>query len=115
MINTFYFLSILFIFNFIFYIFNRKALDVRFKKRDSHPKLHLVYYFIKILFAIWIGVGLFGDLNLYFIILLGLSILKFIIFHINKKLYYYYYLSLPFLNIATLGVLLTVFLNAKFL
>lgn len=105
MINIFYFLSIIFICNNIYYIFNRKVLDTRFQYKKVTSKYHLFYYYTKLLYWIWLSIGLFTNYYIYFAILGGLVLFKFPLYHINKKFYVYYIMILPILNIIFMMLL----------
>jgi hypothetical protein len=110
MINVFYLLSIIFIWSNIYYIFNRSVLDVRFEFKENTSKTQLFYYYSKLFYWLWLCLGLFTEYYTYFYILGGLSLLKFPLYHLNKKLYVYYIMILPLLNIIFM-----ILLNIKLL
>lgn len=105
MINLFYLLSIFFIWSNIYYILNRRALDSRFDSKESVSKVQLVFYYSKLIYWIWLLIGLFTPLYTSFLILSGLSFIKFPLYHFNKKFYVYYIMILPLLNIIFMMLL----------
>lgn len=105
MIDIFYILSIAFIWSNAYYFLNRKVLETRFEDKKNTSKVQLVYYYTKLLYWIWLSIGLFTELNTYFVILGVLSLLKFPLYHLNKKIYVYYIVMLPLLNIITMVLL----------
>ena len=95
----------------LYYIFNREKLNTRIKfnlNKEKSPIL-FTYYTLKVLFPIWVITGLF--ISKLFYILLFLIILKFAIFHLNKKSYLIYDKILPILYI----IVMILILNIKFL
>jgi hypothetical protein len=102
MINSiiFYLLSIIFIWNEAYYIFNKERLSNLFENRDiiGLTKVDVVFYFVKALYWIWTIVGLFSGVT-YFWMLLTVGFLKFPLYHINKKVYVVYNNILPILSI----------------
>lgn len=110
MTNIFYILSILFIFMNVYYIFKNKQLDRRFKERDimGMSKIDLVYYLTKVVYWIWVPIGLFSGQYFIFCILIILGVLKFPIYHLNKNIFRIYNDIYPILCI---GALITMFLH----
>ncbi|MEK6879201.1 MAG: hypothetical protein AABY22_06305, partial [Nanoarchaeota archaeon] len=69
----FYTFSIIFIWNSLYYINNKSKLSTRYlySKMDLNlfTKIDLCFYITRILFWGWLIVGLFGSMNIYFLIL----------------------------------------------
>ena len=80
MITFFYTFLIVFIWNEIYYITNKHRLSLNFKNKDleSTTILDVVYYFTKVLYWIWLIIGIFSSLSTYFIILFTLVSIKLI-------------------------------------
>lgn len=97
-----------FIWNEIYFIFNKKSLNKKFKEKDIKglSKLDFVYYLTKVMYWIWIGLGFFSVFSNLFIILFIVSFIKFPMYHINKKVYFIYDLIVPFASILTLGLIM---------
>ena len=102
LVNLFYITSIFFIISNLYYIFNRKLLDTRFKNKEDLSGIQLFYYYTRFLYLPWLLIGLFSVFKLYFILLLLVSLLKFPFYHINKKTYVYYIIALPIIDITLL-------------
>mgnify|MGYP000264553832 CR=1 FL=1 len=105
MINIFYLLSIVFIWSNAYYIFSRENLDKRFKSKEKYSAIQLFYYYSKLFYWLWLCIGLFTDYYMYFLILTSLSSFKFPLYHLNKKIYVYYIMVLPLLNIISMILL----------
>ncbi len=88
----------------IYYIFKNKQLDKRFKERDimNVSKMDIVYYLFKVIYWVWIPIGLFSSQSSLFWILLIIGFLKFPFYHLNKKLFSVYNDVYPVLCISTL-------------
>lgn len=110
MIITFFYIFLsLFIWNEIYYIRNKERLDKNFRNKDieSINKKDLFFYFTKVLYWIWIAIGLFSDMKVYFIILLSLIIIKFPLYHLRNKVYYMIYdNALPILSIIMISIII---------
>lgn len=90
MANSIFFLSaILFIWSEIFYIKNKALLNLKFKEReiDSFSAVDVFYYFSRVLYWGWLITGCFSSFYIYFIVLMGMSLSRFIIYHVNRNLY----------------------------
>lgn len=106
MINsTFYILSILFILNELYYISNRMTLDAKFKERElgSFSKIDVIYYLTRVISWVWIVLGCFSSYNMYFYILVSMSLIRLIIYPISKKSYYIYDRLCPFISIFVMS------------
>lgn len=92
----------------VYYMFRKTELDKRFKERDimGLSKLDLVYYFIKVLYWVWIPIGIFTNQPELFYVLFILGFLKFPIYHLNKNLFRIYNDLYPAMSII---VLITIF------
>ena len=86
MINVFYLLSIIFIYNNIYYLLNYKKIDTRFKDRSKNSILDLFYYITKIVFWIWMIIGLSTPMKSIYILMIIIGLIRIPIFHINNKL-----------------------------
>ena len=80
--DTFFFLSILFIWVEIFGFTNKhkiyKRLDL--ENINFNPNLYLFFYISKLTYLIWLPLGLFTSLNIYFIALIFIGLSKFIFY-----------------------------------
>lgn len=87
-----------------YYILNNKKLDKKFQERDIQgtSKIDLLYFFTKILYWIWIPIGLFSGQSILFWILFGLGLIKFPLYHLNKRLFGIYNSVYPALSIITI-------------
>lgn len=105
---TFYFLTIFYIWSEIYYVYNKKKLDISFRNKDisSITKLDLLFYICKFTFFIWIIFGLWSSQKDLFILLFVLNFIKFPFFHISKKLYAIWDNILPTLNIIEMVIIL---------
>lgn len=106
MITVYYIFSILFIWMNAYYFININKLDIRFKYKDksSLTKTQLFYYLTKVLYWIWIPLGLLTDQYHMFILLIILGGLRFPFYHINNKLFKIYNLLLPVISIIVIFV-----------
>jgi hypothetical protein len=98
MIDIIYIISPLFIWMNIYYILNISKLDIRFVNRDL-DKSHYFWYITRVLYWIWLLIGLFTDISNIFLINISLIVLKFVLYHLNIKLYKIWSLLLPIVNI----------------
>ena len=100
----FYLFSILFMIMHVYYVININDLDIRFSERDltKVSKLHLVYYTTRVLYWIWILIGLINDYHYFLWFIVSFSILKFIFYHINNQLYKIWNLLVSPLSISVL-------------
>jgi hypothetical protein len=111
MISFFYIFLIAFIWNEVYYMLNKHRLNINFKNKDieSTTKLDLVYYLTKVLYWIWLIVGMFSNLSPYFIILLSLVIIKLVTFKSKKKSLYVIFDNIfPLLSILLLGIIILI-------
>jgi len=102
MILTLKIFSILFILNNIFYILNYRRLDKPFSQRDKNSILDLFFYFNKLLFVIWIIIGLISPMWIYFLIISSLILLRIPIHYLNKNLSTTLFRLTPIINIVVM-------------
>jgi len=80
--DTFFFLSILFIWVEIFGFTNKhkvyKRLDL--ENINFNPNLYLFFYISKLAYLIWLPIGLFTTLNIYFAVLILIGLSKFLFY-----------------------------------
>jgi hypothetical protein len=94
--------SILFIIKDIFYLKNKKRIE---SLSLVNSKASFFYYLLTLIYPIWLIFGLFTEYHLLFYILLGLVIIKFPIYHINDKLYFYYKATSPIISLFLLVII----------
>lgn len=73
--NLFYSLSILFLVLEVYQLFNRNKIYYNIKDIKDRKKL-TIFYVLKLLYTIWIPIGIFSNLGILFISLLVTSSLK---------------------------------------
>jgi magnesium-transporting ATPase (P-type) len=102
-------LYILFIWMNIYYLTKINTLNERFKNKDL-SKLSIIdnfYYLTRVSYWIFLLYSFYYDISSLITILLLLGLLKFILFHINNRIYKIYSLILPIISIIILiGLLL---------
>ena len=99
-------LLILFILNNIYFIKNRDYLQKKFSEKTNIRLLEVLYYYINLLYYVFVFIGLFTDYKLYFYILVITYLLKFPLYHINKKIYRIFSYLYPHITIFILFTLL---------
>lgn len=105
-----YTLSLLFVWNNIYYLLNYERLDKRFTERDRNSKVDLVYYITKVLFWMWLIVGLFTSMKYIFMIMMGIGLIRIPIYHISKKsASIWFRLTPPFYIILMILIFIEVF------
>lgn len=97
----FYLPIIIFIWSEIYYVYNKSKLDTTFKGRDiSNTTVYdLFYYFSRVCYYIWLGIGLFTNQSDIFLFLISLILLKLPFYFINKRLYFIWNNILPSISI----------------
>jgi hypothetical protein len=103
--------SILFAINEIYYLRNKKGLDIKFKERDieSTTRLDLIYYLLRFVSWIWIILGIFEGSSSLFLVVFVLSFIKFPLFHISLRCYYWWiYIS----SVIRIVLLTTLFVKS---
>lgn len=105
-----YTFSLLFIWSNIYYIINYNRLDKRFAERDRNSKVDLVYYVTKVLFWIWLVVGLFTPMKYIFMIMMGIGLIRIPMYHISKNLTSVWFRLTPaFYTVLMIQILIEIF------
>lgn len=109
-INIFYILAILFIWVEVFGFFNRGKVTTKLNIQEienSRVGLYLFFFLSKLIYLIWIPLGLFGDLWICHLILFFLGIFRFVILltHRNIIINLYDFLN-PFISCIILIIIL---------
>jgi hypothetical protein len=105
-----YTFSLLFIWSNIYYVINYNRLDKRFAERDRNSKVDLVYYVTKVLFWIWLVVGLFTPMKYIFMIMIGIGLIRIPMYHISKKLTSIWFRLTPaFYTVLMIQILIEIF------
>jgi hypothetical protein len=109
MITLYYLISILFAFNEVYYVFNKTRLDISIKSLDvkSFSKFDILHYVLRLMFWIWIVVGLWSSKSEMFIFLGSLHLIRFPFYHISRKLYIIWDNILP--SISIIFILIIIF------
>lgn len=79
-------LTILFIFNNIYYLLNYRRLDKPFRERDKNRIFDLFFYINKVVFLGWLVFGIFTHYWIYITILLFIILIRIPFFYINKNI-----------------------------
>lgn len=109
MITGFYAMIFAFIFAEIYHVFNRKRLDLIFKKKEveSIKKFDIVFYMAKLLSIFWPLIGLFSSFSGLFLLIITINLVKFALYHASDSLYRVYIRILPWMNVAVYLSILT--------
>jgi hypothetical protein len=109
MITLYYLISILFAFNEVYYVFNKNRLDISIKSLDvkSFSKFDILHYVLRLMFWIWIVIGLWSSQSEMFIFLGSLHLIRFPFYHISRKLYIIWDNILP--SISIIFILIIIF------
>jgi hypothetical protein len=112
MITGFYLMFFAFIFAEIYHFFNKKRLDLIFKNKDIETirKIDIAFYMAKLLSIFWPIIGLFSSFGELFMFIIIINILKFLVYHLNDKIYKFYINILPWVNV----ILYTTIISLKF-
>ncbi len=104
----FYLISIIFIWTEIYYVFNKKKLDDKFKNKDIRETsiLDLIYYFNRFFYYVWLIAGLFSSQQDLFIFLIGLRFLSLPFYHISKRLYAIWDNILPSISVIFIIIII---------
>lgn len=102
MITIFYSVIFTFIFSEVYHFFNKKRLDIIFRNKDiDKTKMYdILFYVIKTISIFWPLIGLFSGLREFFLLIIIVNLIKFVLYHINYKLYQLYISLLHFINIS---------------
>jgi hypothetical protein len=95
-------LSLFFLLNNLYYIFNYKRLDEPFKMRDENKKLDLLHYILKVLYLVWLCILVFIQQSLLIWILISIITLRIPVYYTNKRSSIVYHRLVPILNIIIL-------------
>jgi len=108
MITLFYLISILFALNEIYYVFNKSKLDTNFKNLNvkSSTKLDIAHYLLRIMFWIWMIVGIWSSQSELFIFLTTLHLVRFPFYHLSRKLYIIWTNILPSISFIFILIIL---------
>ena len=106
-------LILLFFWMSLYSLANLTKLEKRFYEFDLEGVgfKHYLFYISRLLYFVWIVVGLFSNHYSFFLILFGLILSKFLIFYLSKKFYKFLNVFNPFIVMVILTILL--FLNIK--
>ena len=108
MITIFYLISILFAINEIYYVLNKSRLDTNFKNLDlkSSTKIDIAHYLFRIMFWIWMIVGIWSSQSELFILLCSLHLVRFPFYHLSRKLYIIWSNILPSISFIFILIIL---------
>lgn len=108
MITLFYLISILFALNEIYYVFNKSKLDTNFKNLDvkSSSKLDIAHYLLRIVFWIWMVVGIWSSQSDLFIFLTVLHLIRFPFYHLSRRFYIIWTNILPSISFIFILIIL---------
>jgi hypothetical protein len=108
MIIIFYLISILFALNEIYYVFNKSKLDTNFKNLDvkSSTKLDIAHYLLRIMFWVWMIVGIWSSQSNLFIFLTILHLVRFPFYHLSRRLYIIWTNILPSISFIFILIIL---------
>ena len=99
-------LILLFIINNIYFIKNRDYLQQKFSEKNDIKLLEVLYHYINLLYYVFVFIGLFTEYKLFFYSLFIIYLLKFPLYHINKKIYRVFSYLYPHITVIILLVLL---------
>jgi hypothetical protein len=101
MINILHFVLVLFMLNEIFFIFNRKRLDINFENKDvlSVKTIDLLHYITRVMSFIWTILLFITGYKLVASIFVILVLLKFLLYHLNENIYRVYVVILPIIYV----------------
>lgn len=109
-INISYLLTLVFIWVEIYGFLNRNQVAVKLKVEEienSRVKIYLFFFFSKLIYLIWIPLGLFGDFWIHHSILLSLGLFRFVVVLTRKNIIINLYDFLnPFLSCIILIIIL---------
>jgi hypothetical protein len=108
MITLFYLISILFALNEIYYVFNKSKLDTNFKNLDvkSSTKLDITHYLLKIIFWVWMIIGIWSSQSSLFLFLTTLHLIRFPFYHLSRRLYIIWTNILPSISFIFILIIL---------
>lgn len=102
----------LFIWMNLFYLSNITKIDIRFNQLDlsKNNKTLILFYITKILFWIWIFYGIYLKLYIPILILISLTIIKFLLYRFSTKLYKISNLISPIISIVVMTFILLTYI-----
>ena len=108
MITLFYLISILFALNEIYYVFNKSKLDTNFKNLNvkSSTILDIAHYLLRIMFWIWMIVGIWSSQSSLFIFLTTLHLIRFPFYHLSRRVYIIWTNILPSISFIFILIIL---------
>lgn len=113
--SFFYLFALLFIWVEIFAFQNRGRVTKRLNFQDienSSLRFYLIFFFLKTIYIFWLPIGLFGDLWMFFLILICLGIINLLIPLTRSKLIVFIFNSLN--TFFSCIILLTILYQALF-
>lgn len=110
MIEAFYAVVALFALNDIYYIFNRKRLDLLFKNKEPENmrRLDIAHYLLKVLSVVWPIIGLFSSIWPMFVAIMLTAGLRFALYHASKEAYQIYSKAFPAISISIYVAILAI-------
>jgi len=108
MTALFYTLTILFFWMEIYYVYNKANLDTIVKNRDVEQTSmkDILYYVSRLLFYVWLIIGMWSSQSDLFIFLTVLHALSFPFYHLSRKLYIIWGNFLPSISIIFMLIIL---------
>lgn len=113
MVSFFYIFLSIFIWNELYYLLNRNRLYDKNVKNDILilSNIDIFFYFTRFIMWMFIALGIFLNTTMFSIIL-AIKIIKFLIYHINKKYFIIYDTISPVLtSIVFLIIIILYFIN----
>jgi hypothetical protein len=108
MITIFYLFIFLLTLNEIYYILNRRKLDILVKNKqiDNVRIMDIIPYLLKVCSYVIPIIGLFSSFKEYFITFIIINLFRFLIYHLNNRLYHIYIYIVPIVNIIIYLIIL---------
>jgi hypothetical protein len=93
----------------IYYVYNKTNLDTIIKNRDvENTSLKDIFYYItRIIFYVWLVIGMWSSQSDLFIFLTVLHALSFPFYHLSRRLYIIWDNILPSISIIFMIIILT--------
>jgi hypothetical protein len=104
----FYIVSILFACNEVYYVLNKLRLDTNFKNLDltSSSKVDIAHYLFRIMFWVWMIIGIWSSQSGLFIFLCILHAVRFPFYHLSRRLYIIWTNILPSISFIFILIIL---------
>jgi hypothetical protein len=92
----------------IYYVYNKVNLDTIMKNRDieNTSMKDILYYVSRLLFYVWLFIGLWSSQSNLFIFLAGLHALSFPFYHLSRRLYIIWDNLLPSISVIFMIIIL---------